>query len=234
MKKILKSRYLIASLCTILAAILAFAVLPRLYKYESSTTQIIKTNKDIAKGTLITEDDLTTVTVGVVGLPHGVITDKQQIVGKYAAVDISRHDLLFESKFTEDLQEAGKGLMLADDEKLISLTLSSAAAAVAGHVKAGSIVDIACYIPEKTTTITDPETLAPIVLRTPETVLIPDELKGIKVYSMENSRLQNLDSGDPDITDMVPAVITLIVKQEQEQRLIEFENIGKIHLIKRG
>jgi pilus assembly protein CpaB len=112
------------------------------------------------------------------------------------------------------------------------VSVLSIAAGLSSHLQSGDIVTVAVFL-NKTS---DNQSA------TPQVILYP-ELKGLEVYSVENSRTQSTaemrkqqkesqsSSGDP-----VPRAVTLIVTEAQAEKLIEAEYTGKLHLIfeKRG
>jgi pilus assembly protein CpaB len=76
----------------------------------------------------------------------------------------------------------------------------------------------------------------------PQVIIYP-ELKGLEVYSVENSRTQSIAEvrkqqagGQPSSGDPIPKAVTLVATEAQAEKLIEAEYTGKLHLIfeKRG
>ena len=61
---ILKSKAFLGGICLLLAAGIAFFVIPRFYNNQKATVTVIKATQEIAEGTTITESMVTTSEVG--------------------------------------------------------------------------------------------------------------------------------------------------------------------------
>ena len=96
--KFLKNRIFLSALCLLLAAGVAFFLLPRFYEDKSATVTVLRAAQDIPAGTTITEQMLSSAEVGGYGLPEGIITDKMQLVGKVAQTDLVQGDYFFPQK----------------------------------------------------------------------------------------------------------------------------------------
>lgn len=99
--KIFQNRIFIGGLCIVLAAVVAFVVVPSLNNNKGKTRKIIKLKDDIVSGTKINEEMITETEVGSYGLPDNIITNKNDIVGKYSNCDIKSEDLVMSSKLSE-------------------------------------------------------------------------------------------------------------------------------------
>ncbi|MFZ5752734.1 MAG: Flp pilus assembly protein CpaB [Bacillota bacterium] len=215
--KILKNRIFLSALCIIAAAVVSFVLLPGFYENKDATVMVLRAAEDIPAGTRIEDKHLAKVEIGKPGLPEGVINDRTQIVGKIAQTDISKGDYFFPKKLGEYLA----------NEKLDRI-----AAGLSSHLQSGDIVTVAVFL-NKTS---DNQSA------TPQVILYP-ELKGLEVYSVENSRTQSTAEvrkqqagGQPSSGDPIPKAVTLVVTEAQAEKLIEAEYTGKLHLIfeKRG
>lgn len=112
------------------------------------------------------------------------------------------------------------------------MSVPSIAAGLSSHLQSGDIVTVAVFL-NKTS---DSQSA------TPQVILYP-ELKGLEVYSVENSRTQSTAEvrkqqagGQSSSGDPIPKAVTLVVTEAQATKLIEAEYTGKLHLIfeKRG
>ncbi|MFY9214246.1 MAG: SAF domain-containing protein [Tissierellaceae bacterium] len=88
MKKFFKNRTVLGLGSIILALLLSFGVTPFMNKAMRSQVTIIRASKNIKKGEEITADKITKVKVGGYNLPQQVIKEQNELVGKYATVDI--------------------------------------------------------------------------------------------------------------------------------------------------
>ena len=85
MAKVFKSKIFLGIICIVLAAVIAFLILPRFYASKSMTTEAVKLNEDVPVGTIISSEMLSTVEVGSYGLPGSVITQQEDAIGKVAS-----------------------------------------------------------------------------------------------------------------------------------------------------
>lgn len=82
--KIFRNRTVIGVLCILLALIICFGVTPLFSRSASEETEIVRVTKDIKEGDEITAEMIQTVEVGAYNLPQNLMTDKKEVVGKYA------------------------------------------------------------------------------------------------------------------------------------------------------
>lgn len=219
MKKLRDSRLLIGGVCILVAGILAFGALPKIYSKKASTTKICRLVSDIPAGTKIEPGMITETEVGSYGLPEAVLQNKDEIVNKYSKTAISRHDLLFAYKFDDYISDELLDRIMADGQRLVTVSLGTTAAGVANHIKPGDRVTAVVY--------EEPET------GEPKAEIIP-ELTGLEVYDVENAQTRSISQTNADETvndDTVPATVTLIASEEQALKLIMAEYTGKVHII---
>ena len=88
MAKVFKSKIFLGIICIVLAAVIAFLILPRFYASKSMTTEAVKLNEDVPVGTIISSEMLSTVEVGSYGLPGSVITKQEDAIGKVASQNL--------------------------------------------------------------------------------------------------------------------------------------------------
>lgn len=223
--RFINKRILIITGCLISAALISFVALPALYQARSNTIEVLRAAKDIGSGTKINAEDLEAVVVGAYNLPQGIAVNKADVIGKYAATDITKDDYFTPGKITA----SGHGVVLSSGQRIITISLSGQAAGLANHLKKGDKVTVAVYY-----SASQEATIDGVVNVAAKTVILP-ELKNIEVYSIENSKGAVIEDINDD-GDIIPKTATLIVTEEQAVRLIEPEYAGKIHLIleKRG
>ena len=204
MKKLLENKLVVGGVCIVIAAILAFLVLPGMYKQKEKTIYICRLQADITAGTKIEAQMLKQVEVGSYGLPESVVKNPDELVGKYAKVSMTTDDFVSDERFDKAVSEG---------KRLIAVSVPSNAASVANQLKAGDKVTVAYYADD--------------------TVIIDDTLKGIEIYSVENEDAQNLENvqGSEDKEDTIAANVTLIATEEQAAKLINAEYSGKLHII---
>ena len=98
--KIFRNRTVIGVLCILLALIICFGVTPLFSRSASEKTDIVRVTKDIKEGDEITAEMVQTVEVGAYNLPQNLMTDKKEVVGKYATADLVAGDYILSSKLS--------------------------------------------------------------------------------------------------------------------------------------
>jgi len=213
-------------MCLLLAGILAFVFLPRLYSVKSSTVEIMKLKQTVEYGTTITDDMLTVAEVGSYGLPDNVIKDKSEITGLVAGETIHAGEYLWQDSFisVEDYAKATSktGYGLSDGTYLLTIALPSESSGLAGILRAGDTVDVYGYTDDS------------------GTVTVNEALTGVKVYKILNSKLISLDdldaklkadsSKDSSDYDFAPAYVVFTVNEQQAKTLIGLEKDKSLHL----
>lgn len=230
MLKLFRNKIFIGAMCLLLAGILAFVLLPKLYSAQSGTMEIIKLKQTVEYGTVITDDMLTVAEVGAYGLPDNVVRDKSEITGLVAGETIYSGEYLWRDRFiTEEAYtkaETQTGYGLSDGAYLLTIALPSESSGLAGILRAGDTVDVYSY--------TDDSGAA----------VVSKALTGITVFEVLNDKLVSLDdldseleaNPDTDISnyDFAPAYVVFTVNDQQAEVLIGLEKDKSLHLALRG
>ena len=95
----MKNRTIIGIICIVIALVVTFAVAPLVNKLADNRTDIVRLTGDVVQGHMISDTDIEVVTVGSYNLPTDVITKKEDVLGKFAAVDLKKGDYLLPSTF---------------------------------------------------------------------------------------------------------------------------------------
>lgn len=234
LKKILNNRLYVSGICFFLAAVIAFGLIPAMYHSKGATTQIIVAAGDIKKGTQLTDPMLKNVEVGAYGLPLNLITDKAEIIGQYAAVDMKAGDYIMVSKLQEYRFDQVIDEIIQEGKRLVTVTVPTVASGLSSHLQKGDIVTVANFIPEKERFSSGGS------IYEPSKVIMYPELMELTVYDVENAKTESADQvraeGDKNGTgyDPIPKTVTFIATELQAVKLIEAEYNGKIHLILAG
>jgi pilus assembly protein CpaB len=236
--RVFRNRYILGGLCLLLAAAIAFFLLPQIAQNREATTMVLRAAKNIQPGTEITEQDITTVEVGAFNLPPDTLADAAQVVGKYSRTSISANDYFFTGKLSDEQYTTLMEQAVGNQQRLLTVTLSSIAAGTGGHLQAGDTVAAWYFKPEtqkqepafdgmeRTVTI-------------PAAVVAPPILQRITLYALENTAAESIDSdeerdllvADSQADKKVPTTATLMVTDEQAAELLLAEYIGKLHLV---
>jgi pilus assembly protein CpaB len=225
--KLLKNRFFLIALCLVLAAVVSFLLLPRLYENRGATVMVLRAAEDIPVGTEITDKYLSVAEVGAYGLPDGVLNDKSQIIGKVAQTSIAKGDYIFPQKIGGHLADEQLDRIARNNQRLVTISVLSAAAGLSSHLRSGDYVTVAVFSDKAS----DGQSSSPQVIVYPE-------LQSIEVYSVENARTQDtadvrkqITDGQSTTGDPIPKAVTLIVTEAQAEKLVEAEYTGKLHLI---
>ena len=204
----------------ITALVLSFAVAPLVNRFSDSRFEIVCVKRDITKGHKITDEDIQTVTVGGYGLPAGVIKDKADVIGKYAACDMVSEDFILPSKLTDNADSADDIFMNLDGSQVaMSITIQSFAGGLSGKLANGDIVQL-------------------IVNTDEDGSFVPNELQYVRVITSTTANGIDKDEliRNEDGSYELPTTLTLLVDTYQAKLLAEYENNSKIHavLVSRG
>ena len=212
--KIFRNRTVIGVLCILLALIICFGVTPLFSRSASEKTEIVRVTKDIKEGDEITAEMVQTVEVGAYNLPQNLMTDKKEVVGKYATADLVAGDYILSSKLSAVPAAENAYLYNLDGTKqAISVTIKSFAVGLSGKLESGDIVTIivADYQGKGETAI-------------------PPELQYVEVISVTASSGYDANTGEVVDEKELPSTVTLLVTTEQAKVLAELEQDSELHL----
>ena len=212
--KIFRNRTVIGVLCILLALIICFGVTPLFSRSASEKTEIVRVTKDIKEGDEITAEMVQTVEVGAYNLPQNLMTDKKEVVGKYATADLAAGDYILSSKLSAVPAAENAYLYNLDGKKqAISVTIKSFATGLSGKLESGDIV---------TVIVADYQGKC-------ETA-IPPELQYVEVISVTASSGYDANTGEVVDEKELPSTVTLLVTTEQAKVLAELEQDSELHL----
>ena len=212
--KIFRNRTVIGVLCILLALIICFGVTPLFSRSASEKTEIVRVTKDIKEGDEITAEMVQTVEVGAYNLPQNLMTDKKEVVGKYATADLAAGDYILSSKLSAVPAAENAYLYNLDGKKqAISVTIKSFATGLSGKLESGDIVTVivADYQGKGETAI-------------------PPELQYVEVISVTASSGYDANTGEVVGEKELPSTVTLLVTTEQAKVLAELEQDSELHL----
>lgn len=212
--KIFRNRTVIGVLCILLALIICFGVTPLFSRSASEKTEIVRVTKDIKEGDEITAEMVQTVEVGAYNLPQNLMTDKKEVVGKYATADLAAGDYILSSKLSAVPAAENAYLYNLDGKKqAISVTIKSFATGLSGKLESGDIVTVivADYQGKGETAI-------------------PPELQYVEFISVTASSGYDANTGEVVDEKELPSTVTLLVTTEQAKVLAELEQDSELHL----
>ena len=212
--KIFRNRTVIGVLCILLALIICFGVTPLFSRSASEKTVIVRVTMDIKEGDEITAEMVQTVEVGAYNLPQNLMTDKKEVVGKYATADLAAGDYILSSKLSAvPAAENAYLYNLVGKKQAISVTIKSFATGLSGKLESGDIVTVivADYQGKGETAI-------------------PPELQYVEVISVTASSGYDANTGEVVDEKELPSTVTLLVTTEQAKVLAELEQDSELHL----
>ena len=212
--KIFRNRTVVGVLCILLALIICFGVTPLFSRSASEKTEIVRVTKDIKEGDEITAEMIQTVEVGAYNLPQNLMTDKKEVIGKYATADLVAGDYILSSKLSAVPAAENAYLYNLDGKKqAISVTIKSFATGLSGKLESGDIVTVivADYQGKGETAI-------------------PPELQYVEVISVTASSGYDANTGEVVDEKELPSTVTLLVTTEQAKVLAELEQDSELHL----
>ena len=213
--KIFRNRTVVGVLCILLALLICFGVTPLFSRSASEKAEIVRVTADIKEGDEITAEMVQTVEVGAYNLPSGIMTEKDEVVGKYATADLKVGDYILASKLSNEPAAENAYLYNLDGTKqAISVTIKSFATGLSGKLESGDIVSVL---------VADYKGMG-------ETV-IPPELQYVEVISVTASSGYDANTGEAvEDEKELPSTVTLLVTTEQAKVLAGLEQESELHL----
>ena len=178
------------------------------------TKRVVVANADIALGSELRRDDLTTVEWPASAVPEGAFADPAQLVGRGLIDSVVRHEPLLPGKLAS--KEAGSGLppIIPQGMRAMSVRVNEVIG-VAGYVLPGTHVDVVV-------------TASPN--NKPEDMISKVVLSKVQVLTAGT----RLEQDSKDKKPMQVTVVTLLVTPEQAERLTLASTEGKIQLALRN
>lgn len=212
-------------LCAAIAFLLLAVGVPLFISSSNKSVEVVRVTSHITKGEMITADMVEIAKVGAANLPTSVMTELDDVVGKYAVVDFLGNEMVLsthvnETPLTTDLSA------LPSNKFAISFTVQSFAAGVSDKLLAGDIIRV--YH------VTSADGSSKKVSNTIE------ELQYVKVLAVTNADGQDIQSekvneeGETVVNHA--STITILATQEQAELLARLEYDGNLHaaLVYRG
>lgn len=220
MIKYIKNRYVIFALCLILAGIIAFAIVPASNKNMSELVDVVKVTRTVEKNTQITEDMLEIKQLPKQVVTENTITDKKEIIGKVAAVQLLAEDNLVIQKFADISSVSDKAMYEMDGtEKLaVSVSVDSLASSVSGKIMPGDVVSVYGFLGE-----------TKVLAEYPDLQYL--EVIGVSNSNGEELSTRNVNNETDSSDKVVPSTVTLSVNRNQAQELVILENTSNIHIV---
>ncbi len=215
MKKLFKNRTFLGIGSIVLAVLICLVIAPAIATSNSRQVEVVRVTKKIPESSLVTKDMVQTIKVGGYNLPSNVITNPDKVIGKYATATLQPGDNILDTKVSA---QAPNGYLTQLDGKkvAVSISIKNFAAGLSGKLQTGDIIslDVADYGDLK-------QTLAPAELRYVKLIAATNDT-GVDNTSDQSTK-------DKSKADDMPSTLTVLVTPEQMQKLVDYENNGRLH-----
>lgn len=181
----------------------------------SQMIQVVGASVDLPMGTLVTEEQLTLVSVGQDNVPPGTFTEKAQVVGRGVIVPMVAQEAVLESKLAPTGAGAGLPTVIPAGMRGISVKVDEVVG-VAGFVLPGTRVDVLVTVDGNENEGT-PVSITKLVLQ------------NVQVLAAGES-IQKDEEGKPQKV----SVVTLLVTPEDAEKLTLAATEGQIQLALRN
>ncbi len=216
--KFLKNRTVLGVVCIALALIICFAITPLFNAAKSHTMKIIRIKSDVKIGQEITAKDVESVEVGAYNMPSDVLQKTDDVVGKYAAMDMIKGEYILPTKISDTPASENAYLYnLTGEKRAISITIPSFAGGLSGKLISGDIVSVIA-----------------VDYKEQGVTLVPEELQYVEVIAVTDSKGNDDETvtvrPDGEEESELPETVTLLVTPMQANILAELEAEGEIHI----
>lgn len=218
-----KNRTTIGIMAIALGGILCFGIAPIYNKSIQKGVEVVRITSEVKKGEKITANKVKTVEVSQRGIQESALHDKNDVIGKYAVVDLVRDNTILERQLSANPIAEDKYLYGLDGtQQAISFTIQNFASGLSGKLLTGDIISIIA-------TSTDEENN--------EKTYTPDELQYVKVLAVTNDvGVDKENESSNKAEENLPTTITVLVSKQQAELIANLEETSKMHvsLVYRG
>ena len=216
--KFLKNRTILGIVCIALALIICFAITPLFNASKSSTMKIIRIKNNVKIGQQLTSKDIENVEVGAYNMPSDVLKKSEDVVGKYATMEMLKGEYVLPTKISDTPASENAYLYsLTGEKRAISITIPSFAGGLSGKLISGDIVSVIA-----------------VDYKEQGKTLVPEELQYVEVIAVTDSKGNDDETvtvrPDGEEETELPETVTLLVTPMQANILAELEAEGEIHI----
>ncbi|AVX40794.1 Flp pilus assembly protein CpaB (plasmid) [Carboxydocella thermautotrophica] len=213
------NKRILVALGGLLLALIGVFGANRYVKANLKEVEVVTVKQEIPAYTQITQDMLTTKTVGANGLDANVIKDSKQLIGKYTTTKLIPGDLILPGKIS-DINEVPQGYLytIKPEDRIVAIPTDLTKSA-GGTVKKGDYVDL---------------------------IVILKSNNGPSSAKLFLQHIPVIDVRDPDANQLgavkkdeegkiiatnqkkVPGAIVVAVKPDQAEKIALYSEVGKI------
>lgn len=230
-----KNKMYILSIVFLIISIVCGITLYMFVTESLKTTPVVITNRDIKAGKMISEGDVSVISVGKQGIQSNIITSKANVVGKYALRDMKQNEYVFSTSLTDDyvkrLSEKAKyGAIAVPIDNLQAVT---------GDIKENDFVGayISVDIKKNENPTQNVETASDVLPDVSTALIYSEELTALRVLGLYDgsSNKAGVASASTDENGNTsykqPSMIVFDAMPAQRTLLIQAIDNGKIRLI---
>lgn len=202
------------------AILTGFYLVPRDVEKTRQTTTVVRLKENIGKNQQIKEEHLDVIEIGSYNLPKYIVTNSNEIIGKYATVPMHLGEFAIRKYFQDE--KVPENAFLYEDTSVDGISFETdLAKCVGGIPEKGDRVRVIIYKQAK-----DRETESE--------VLTCDELSDLEVIKVANKNGISIEeakkSEENSNNSIVPGVVTVKADMKQQQLLVKGVYDGIIHL----
>ena len=218
LRKLTKNKMVVGIFCIGTALVMSLVSM-NMKAGGDSVKNVVVTTKEIGVGDKITDEMIDYKKLS--GDTTGLITNKEDVLGKYANISMVKGDYITNEKLSVEAIYGSAYLEnLDEDDRAISVSITSNAKGLSGKLESGDIVSVILSSTENEEDRKD--------------TYIPEELKYVEIISVSDT--SGYDVGSNEEAKKIGSTVTLLVREEQSLILANAEGLNDIHfqLVYRG
>lgn len=207
-------RIFLAVIAIFISIVIVFFIVPKVQDHAIEEVSVMIAKEDIPQGRLISEENIATTQIARKYLPENAITEKEELIGKYAAFKISAGDYFFANKISETSSNPSEWTDELDPQHVaISFTIRNFAAGLSAKIQSDDIISIIALEDNA------------------EHPSIPSELTYVRVLAVTaNTAEEYVVSKENQEEKLLPVSITVMATPEQAIKIAELDMNGNIYV----
>ncbi len=194
----------------LVAVLLTFGVQVALHEPDPPRTiAVMVASRDLNPGVVIQESDIYGMKVPLLQIPEDVYLRPEHVVGRVAKERILANEFLRGQRLSQPLNGVGLNATIPRGMRAISLDVGREQA-LSGYITATSLVDVLVTLPAQAGA---------------DGQVIREVLAGVFVLEVKSAATAHPEGGP---------TVTILVNEEQAERLAEAEAVGKVSLTLAG
>ena len=213
-----RNRTAIGIVAIVIASTICFVIQPIYNKSLEDHVKVVQISKNIKKGEKVKSNNVKITECMKRNIPKSHIDKVEDVVGKYAVVDMKEKDIVSKEKISKNpLSEDEYLYNLNGDQQAISFTIKNFASGLSGKLETGDIISIIATSEDNNGN---------------EKTYTPKELTYVKVLATTNSDGQDKKEGEKTVDEKenLPVTITVLANKQQAELIAKLESKSQIHV----